>query len=46
MHIKRLLGSYNRECPYGYKSRERHLPLYHSNRTVKVKIVNLPIDFL
>jgi hypothetical protein len=46
MHIKRLLSSYNRECPHGYKSRVSCLSLCYYNKTIKVEIKNFLIDFL
>ena len=46
MHIKRLLSSYNGECPYSYEFRVSHLSFCYSNRTVKVEIKNFLVDFL
>lgn len=45
MHIKRLLGSCNGECPHGYESRASRLSLCHCNETVKVEIENFLVDF-
>ena len=45
MHIKRLLGSCNGECPHGYEFRVSRLSFCHSNRTVKVEIENFLVDF-